>query len=571
MGEETSIARYLRAGKDRRARVDEAVAAFRRLAPEDYGQFLATIEADLGGVPELGGKSPLLLPASTRSSEPATGTLREAVLGLLADNRMRSTQEIRRELAQRRLVKASSLNTEIFTLRKLDLVRSEGQGRGRRHTLATPAPAARPTSTGKREPAPRATRRKRDDDEDHPEHACAATATSKQIPVTTTSASTLKAVSKPPKHKYVSGDDQPGRGRSAALSAEQLYASAIGDHHLLSSAEELELARCLEAAEIALWERLIAGPLGSEARAHLLALDPPVKTTNGAAARAADLDRMIATRVIEMLDRRLADPAVTQGAAQRLRREGTALRKLEREADRLRERFATCNLRLVPSTIRRHGYHNTVGLSMEDLIQEGNLGLLKAIPRFDHRRGLRFSTFATWWIRHFLVRARQNQATEVRVPVHLHDLASKARRAKDAFRDEHGRDPSQAELARVLKVSTKSLVTLDSTWLKHRESLPSFDSVGEDGELPAQLRSNDEPVDETLATLQKDDQIAAAIAAMPSTLGQILWRRFGLGGSNEETLKQIGKSMDLSRERIRQLEVKALELLRQKLDENGAA
>jgi RNA polymerase primary sigma factor len=275
---------------------------------------------------------------------------------------------------------------------------------------------------------------------------------------------------------------------------------------------------------------------------------------------------MIAARVIEVLDRRLADPAVAQNTARRLRRERAALHKLEHEADRIRERFATCNLRLVPSTIRRHGYHNTVGLLMEDLIQEGNLGLLRAIPRFDHRRGLRFSTFATWWIRHFLVRARQNQATEVRVPVHLHDLASKARRAKDEFRDKHGREPSTAELARVLKVSTKSLVTLESTWLKHRESLPSFDSVGEDGELPSQLTSSDEPVDEILAVLQEDDRIAAAIADMPSTLGQILRRRFGLGGSSEETLKQIGKSMDLSRERIRQLEAKALELLRQKLD-----
>jgi RNA polymerase sigma factor (sigma-70 family) len=422
--------------------------------------------------------------------------------------------------------------------------------------VVTPAAAARPASTDKRALTRRLARRKRDNNKNHPERGRAATTTA--IAKTKTFTSALKTVP--------IDDDQPSRGRSASPSAEQMYASAIGDHHLLSSAEEIELSRGLEAAEVALWERLIAGPLGPEARAHLRALDPPVEATSGAAARAADLDRMIAARVIEVLDRRLADPAVAQNTARRLRRERAALHKLEHEADRIRERFATCNLRLVPSTIRRHGYHNTVGLLMEDLIQEGNLGLLRAIPRFDHRRGLRFSTFATWWIRHFLVRARQNQATEVRVPVHLHDLASKARRAKDEFRDKHGREPSTAELARVLKVSTKSLVTLESTWLKHRESLPSFDSVGEDGELPSQLTSSDEPVDEILAVLQEDDRIAAAIADMPSTLGQILRRRFGLGGSSEETLKQIGKSMDLSRERIRQLEAKALELLRQKLD-----
>jgi RNA polymerase primary sigma factor len=322
----------------------------------------------------------------------------------------------------------------------------------------------------------------------------------------------------------------------------------------------------LEGAEIALWERLIAGPLASEARARLRSLNPPVEATNGAKARAADLDRLIVPRVLETLDQRLADPAVSKSGAQRLRRERTTLRRLEHEAALIRDHFAACNLRLVPSTIRQFGYHNTVGLSMEDLIQEGNLGLLKAIPRFDYRRGLRFSTFATWWIRHFIVRARQNQAAEVRVPVHLHDLATKARRAKDQLRDKLGRDPSQVELASALKVSPKSIKTLESVWLKHRESLPSFDSVGDEGELPSQITSTEAPVDEVLAGLEKDDRIAAAIATMPSTLSQILRRRFGLGGSDEETLKQIGKSMDLSRERIRQLEVKALEILRQKLD-----
>ena len=561
MGEEdTLIAHHLRAGKDRRARVDEAVAAFRRLAPEDYGYFLATIEADLG-VPKLDGKVPLLLAASTTTS---SGTLREAVLGLLADNRMRSTQEIRRELEQRRPIKASSLSTEIHTLRKLGLVRSEGQGRGRRHTLATSPATARPASA-KRESAPRPARRKRDDDEDHP-----APATTQRPSAPVNPPASTRAARQPLRQKNVGDDDRPGRRQATALSAEQIYASAISDHHLLSSTEELELARRLEDAEVALWRRLIGGPLEPEARACLRALDPPVETTSGATARAADLDRLIATRVLAALDQRLADPAIRQATAQRLRRERAALRKLEHEADRIRDRFATCNLRLVPSTIRRHGYQNTVGLSMEDLIQEGNLGLLKAIPRFDYRRKLRFSTFATWWIRHFLVRARQNQATEVRVPVHLHDLASKARRAKDAFNHKHERDPSQTELARLLKVSPKSLATLESTWLKHRESLPSFDSVGEDGEQPSQLTSSDEPVDAVLADLRQKDDIAAAIADMPSPLGKILRRRFGLGGSDEETLKQIGESMDLSRERIRQLEVKALEMLREKLDKATA-
>lgn len=153
---------------------------------------------------------------------------------------------------------------------------------------------------------------------------------------------------------------------------------------------------------MAIWDRLLAGPLASEARRRLLELDPPIAVTRAGEARAADLDRQVASRVIA--DGRDRLPEVDRAA----------LRSLEVEADRVRERFATCNLRMVPSTIRRHGYHRSTGLAMGDLIQEGNIGLLKAIPRFDYRRGFRFSTFATWWIRHYLVRARQNLGADVR-------------------------------------------------------------------------------------------------------------------------------------------------------------
>ena len=532
--------RHLRAGQDRLARIGEAVTAFRRLAPEDYGHFLATIEADLGaGAPQLvSGAAPLLLtgpaeaPRSTPSGSPSrgsSGTLREAVLSLLADGRQRSTLEIRSELEVSRPVKRATLNTEIFTLRKMGRLRSEGQGRGRRHTLvrAPAAAATRAASSGKRETATRAPRRKRDDDEDRP------------------------APSEP------SGRVR-GVRQGPALSAEQLYGAAIGGHHLLSSAEELDLARRLEEVEISLWARLLGGPLATEARQRLLEMDPPVAPPSAHEARVADIDRLIASRVIASASGDLAD-------------ECAALRAITAEADRIRDRFVSCNLRLVPSTIRRHGYHFTTSLAMGDLIQEGNFGLLKAIPRFDYRRGLRFSTFATWWIRHYLVRARQNLGTEVRVPVHLQELAGKVRRAKVQLRRELDRDPTQNEIAGALKVSKKSLQTLDGDWLKYREALPVFDSVGEDGMTPAYLASEDALADEILSRRQEDGQIVDAIDRLPPLLARIVRRRFGLGGADQETLIQIGESMQLSRERIRQLEQKALSILRQALVEGVAA
>jgi RNA polymerase primary sigma factor len=531
MGDESSIMRHLRAGRDQRERLVAAVAAFRRLSPEDYGPFLAAIESVLGGDPTMIiDRSPRLLPqaaeppkaltSKTSANAPSTGgSLRERVLELLSDGQSRTTTEIRRALETVRAVNPASLHSEIFTMRKAGLLRSEGRGRGTRHTRGSVTPRASRT----------------------------ATAASKPV-------SSGKTV----KRKSSDDDDRPA-SRASKLDAEQLYSSAIRGHHLLTRAEELALARRLEETEISLWKRLLGGQLAEEARSALLTLEPPVKATSPRRARAADLDRLVAIQILttkrDSVDKALA----------------TEIRELEtlaREADRIRERFASCNLRLVPSVIRRYGYQRGTNLSMPDLIQEGNLGLLRAIPRFDYRRGLRFSTFATWWIRHYLVRARQNFGAEVRVPVHLHDLAIKAHRAKLKFHREFDRDPDHTELARALKISEKSVRTLESAWLKHRESLPAFDSVGEDGTLPSYLASDGPMVDEVMVRLQEDDRLATAVAGMPALLGRIILRRFGLDGGEPETLREIGKSMNLSRERIRQLEQKALRILRQALDEN---
>lgn len=527
MGDDSAIEQYLRAGRDRLGRIGEAVAAFRRLSPEDYGHFSATIEADLGASPpDLIGEAPRPLLLAAPSEAAASGSLREAVLAVLADGSSRSTLEIRTELEAHRAVNRASLNSEIFTMRKMGLLRSEGKGRGSRHAIASRATTATArVPPGKRAPATRTPRRKRDDDEDRPAR---------------------------------SRTDPP-------LDAERLYAVAISGHHLLTKAEELELARRLEDIEIALWKQLITSPLAIEAQQLFAACDPPVVLTTAEEARAADLDRLIANRVIAKR------PASPPDAAAK---ERSAARAIATEADRIRDRFVTCNLRLVPSTIRRHGYHIGTTLSMSDLIQEGNFGLLKAAPRFDYRRGLRFSTFSTWWIRHYLVRARQNLGSEVRVPVHLQELAGKVRRATVRLRKELGRDPTRGELARSIKVSQQSLKALDREWPKHREALPSFDSVGgEEGETPSYLASDDDLADEILSRREEDGQIDVAIDLLPPLLARILRRRFGLGGIEAETLIQIGDSMHLSRERVRQLEKKALAILRQKLDEitNAAA
>jgi RNA polymerase primary sigma factor len=529
---ESSLVQYLRSGRDQRARIDEAVAAFRRLAPSDYGHFLATIEADLGesvrqletGVPRLmlaaGSSSPEksspIKTESTAAKSPAVkhGSLREAVLGVLADGQPRSSREIRDALTATRLVKTPTFNTEMFTLRKLGLVRSEGSGNARKHSIVIlPPPSPARSSSSSRDRAPRAARRKRQsDDEDHPER------------------------------------------RSRSLDAEQIYSRAIGGHPLLTKAEELELARRLEITELEIWTRLLASPLAPEVRRQLRAHDPPIADASVAEVRKGDPDRQIATRVFaEDRDRLSAD-------------DRAALRALDVEADRIRARFATCNLRLVPSVIRKHAYHLTSNLPMSDLIQEGNLGLLKAISRFDYRHGCRFSTFAAWWIRHYVVRARQNHSSDVRVPVHMQELAFRVRRARKQLSDELGRDPTRGEIAEVLRVSVKNLQTLESTWLRHRQALPTFDSVGDaEGREPSQLVSDAEPVDAILVQLQEDAQIAVAIDGLPPVLAQVLRSRYGIGGGEPMMLEQIGRRLQRSKERVRQLLEKALVLLRARL------
>lgn len=342
----------------------------------------------------------------------------------------------------------------------------------------------------------------------------------------------------------------------ATSDAEQLYVASIRGHYLLTASEEFELAQDLEAVEILLWKRLIEGPLVFEAQQRLLELETPLVLSSPDAARAADLDRGIITRLLGSLP-----PAADETFEQELQ----ALQELFMKATRIRARFVSCNLRLVLSTIRRYGYHLNTPLPLGDLIQEGNLGLIKAVPRYDYRRGLRFCTFATWWIRHCIVDARQTFSVEVRVPVHLQDLASKVRQVKDKFQRERHRDPSLAELSQETNVSKKRLKALEHGWLKHPEALPLFDSSGEEGSRNVLLPSKDPRADEILVGQQKDAHIAAAVKRMPPLLAQIVRRRFGLEGDKPETLFQIGDSLHLSRERIRQLEKKALDILRRRL------
>jgi RNA polymerase primary sigma factor len=235
-------------------------------------------------------------------------------------------------------------------------------------------------------------------------------------------------------------------------------------------------------------------------------------------------------------------------------------RKAQQRVRRLTNEFAKANLRLVVSLARRLAHGR---LPLPDLVQEGNIGLLKAIERFDPRRGFRFSTYASWWIRHSISRAIYNKSRQVRLPVHVHDMQQKLGRARRLFIAQNGREPSVDELARDTGIPTAKVEKIVRIDLAPILSLDAPSSRTDDRAAIELLE------DERSATL--DGELEAheigmgledALASLRPMEADILRRRFGLDGGQPETLREIGERYALSRERIRQLQERAVGSIR---------
>jgi len=225
----------------------------------------------------------------------------------------------------------------------------------------------------------------------------------------------------------------------------------------------------------------------------------------------------------------------------------------------VKNRFIEHNLKLVVAIAK--DYRN-LGLSFPDLIQEGNLGLIRAVEKFDHRRGFKFSTYAVWWIRQALVRAIQNHSRTIRLPSHVHDRLQRSQRVRAELTGKLGREPTPAELAPALGTDTDSLEALDRL---SREAISLESNVAgtekrlEDFVPDAAAERPDGGID--------DDRMRSGVGMLIGTLTPreqlILRLRYGLAGEEEHTLEQIGQSLGLSRERVRQLEARALKKLRE--------
>ena len=230
-----------------------------------------------------------------------------------------------------------------------------------------------------------------------------------------------------------------------------------------------------------------------------------------------------------------------------------------------KERMINSNLRLVVAQARRYQGH---GLPLEDLVQEGMLGLIRAVEKFDWRRGFKFSTYGTLWIRQAIQRGLQNHGRTIRVPVHVAQRQVKVRKVESELSTKLGREPTDEEIAEVAKLTVDEVIELREL----SRGLASLDQpVSEDGETElGDLLASDrpEPVEEVAAS-DRDQRLSEVVQQLPEAERNVIRLRFGLSGDEPRTLRQTGSELGFSAERARELEERALARLAGKPELDG--
>jgi RNA polymerase primary sigma factor len=345
-------------------------------------------------------------------------------------------------------------------------------------------------------------------------------------------------------------DSDRQAAQAAALDSPQSYFKEVERHPLLSREKELELGRtireCQEQIISLLLKNTTSCPVRREERRQVSAW------RKNAAASPLSIDD-----VMELILGAVRRVSTKRGGHPELRPLWRKMQRLERNCRAAAREMVQGNLRLAVSIAKRYTFR---GLSFSDLIQEGNIGLMKAVTRYDYRTGFRFSTFASWWIRQTITRAIYDQSRTIRIPIHLLELRGKYYRAYHELLRDTGREPSLPEVASRVGVSEEKLRDI----LNLSQNSTSLETpVGEDGDVLADFIENSEspsPI-ETLSEGQLKDQINRALNDLDDRERRIIKLRFGLDGNKTHTLEEVGLKFSLSRERVRQIEKRALDRL----------